>query len=86
MAVLGMPHICPGETAYIPFEIELIPGAVHYFSYASMILPSNDAFVANGNPLAFPIFSESGEFLPVQVESMGVLLWMLVLKGMMRSP
>jgi len=36
-----------------------------------MILPSNDAFVANGSPVTFPIFSESGEFLPVLVESMG---------------
>jgi len=24
-----------------------------YFSYASMLIPSNDAFIANGNPLAF---------------------------------
>jgi len=63
--------ICPGESSYIPFEITLVPDTVHYFSYASMILPSNDAFVANGDPLAFPLFSESGTFLPVRVESMG---------------
>ncbi|MGD1804089.1 spondin domain-containing protein [Dapis sp. BLCC M126] len=36
-----------------------------YFSYASMILPSNDAFIANGNPVAFDVFDESGNFLGV---------------------
>jgi len=68
---VGSGPICPGETVSIPFEIELIPGTIHYFSYASMILPSNDAFVANGSPLAFPIFSESGEFQPVLITSTG---------------
>ena len=36
---VGTGPICAGETAYIPFEIELVPDTVHYFSYASMILP-----------------------------------------------
>ena len=27
-----------------------------------MVLPSNDAFVANGNPLAHPIFGADGSF------------------------
>ncbi len=34
-----------------------------YFSYASMIIPSNDAFVANGNPLAHKIFDDNGHFV-----------------------
>ena len=32
-------------------------GANNYFSYASMVLPSNDFFIANGNPLAHDISS-----------------------------
>jgi hypothetical protein len=31
-----------------------------YFSFASMVIPSNDAFIGNGNPLAYPIFDLSG--------------------------
>ena len=46
--VVGGAPICPGETVELPFEFALVPGATHYFSYASMILPSNDAFVAIG--------------------------------------
>lgn len=34
-----------------------------YFSYASMVIPSNDAFVANGNPMAHEIFDEDGNIV-----------------------
>ncbi len=33
-----------------------------YFSYGAMFFPSNDAFIANGNPLAWEIFDGSGKF------------------------
>ena len=59
---VGGAPICPGETVELPFEFALVPGVTHYFSYASMILPSNDAFVANGNPKAHPIFTAGGDF------------------------
>lgn len=32
----------------------------HYFSYASMVIPSSDAFVANGNSIAHEIFDDHG--------------------------
>ncbi len=39
------------------------PSIERYFSYASMVIPSNDAFVANGSPLAHEIFNERGRFV-----------------------
>lgn len=39
------------------------PSVERYFSYASMVIPSNDTFVANGNPLAHEIFNDQGEFV-----------------------
>ncbi len=39
------------------------PYVERYFSYASMVIPSNDAFVANGSPLAHKIFDENGRFV-----------------------
>lgn len=39
------------------------PAAERYFSYASMIIPSNDAFLANGSPLAHEIFNDNGQFV-----------------------
>lgn len=34
-----------------------------FFSYASMVIPSNDAFIANGNPEAHEIFNSQGHFV-----------------------
>lgn len=56
------PVISPGQSATLDFDVtEDVDGPL-YFSYASMVLPSNDAFVANGNPLAHTILSASGKF------------------------
>ena len=52
----GPPPIQPGETASQTFDIR-IDGSNRYFSYVSMVLPSNDFFVANGNPLAHDLMS-----------------------------
>ncbi|MEM7219367.1 MAG: spondin domain-containing protein [Pseudomonadota bacterium] len=43
--------------------LNLDPTVDRYFSYSSMVIPSNDAFIANGNPLAHKVFDESGNFV-----------------------
>ena len=45
------------------FDLDGSLPSSRYFSYASMVIPSNDAFIANGNPLAHAIFDASGDFL-----------------------
>lgn len=57
---VGDAPICPGEKAILRFSFDVVPNTKHYFSYASMILPSNDAFVANGNPTEHLIVSDAG--------------------------
>ena len=47
-------------------ELEVDPSN-RYFSYASMFLPSNDAFVGNDNPLASEIFDEEGNFIAQEI-------------------
>ncbi|MEM9082131.1 MAG: spondin domain-containing protein [Planctomycetota bacterium] len=43
-----------------------------YFSYASMVIPSNDLFIANGNPFAHLIFNVDGSFAgPVTIDIFG---------------
>ena len=34
-----------------------------YFSFASMVIPSNDAFIANMDPMSFRLFDSAGDFL-----------------------
>jgi hypothetical protein len=53
----------PGETSSMDFTLDPLDLANRYFSYASMVIPSNDAFIANGNPLAFQLFGATGTFL-----------------------
>ena len=55
--------IDPGETISQTFLLDNTASTSQYFSYASMVIPSNDAFIANGNPLAHQIFDGSGNFL-----------------------
>ena len=61
--VVGGAPIAPGATVSQTFELDASDQESAYFSYASMILPSNDFFVANGDPLAHRIFDENGEFM-----------------------
>ncbi|MGK7890904.1 MAG: spondin domain-containing protein [Leptolyngbyaceae cyanobacterium] len=60
--VSGTP-ILPNIAASQTFVLD--PNAIdsRYFSYAAMILPSNDTFIGNGNPTAIAIFDESGNFV-----------------------
>ncbi len=48
---LGRP-ILAGESTSAIFNLDSGSNANRYFSYASMILPSNDYYIANGNPTA----------------------------------
>ena len=56
IASAGPPPITPGESTSQLFTID-IDGSNRYFSYASMVLPSNDYYIANGNPTAHDLMS-----------------------------
>ena len=56
----GPPPLEIGESTSFIFDVD---ASNQYFSYASMVLPSNDAFIANGDPLAHEIFDDEGNFL-----------------------
>ena len=56
----GAPLFDPGFTTQQVFELD--PTVNQYFSYVSMILPSNDAFIGNGDPKRHQIFNNDGNF------------------------
>ncbi|MEM9352880.1 MAG: spondin domain-containing protein [Planctomycetota bacterium] len=56
------PLIDAGNTASATIDI-MNASAYQYFSYASMVIPSNDAFIGNGNPTAVQVFDAAGNFL-----------------------
>jgi hypothetical protein len=65
------PVFSPGEMTI--FNLDVGDSTVNrYFSYASMVVPSNDLFVANGNAFAHAIFDAAGNFNgPTVIEIFG---------------
>ncbi len=55
--------IAPGETVEFTFEVDPLDPSTRFFSYATMVIPSNDFCLSNGSPVRHPVFSESGEFI-----------------------
>jgi hypothetical protein len=56
----GAPVFDPGES--VTFVIDLDPTLHPYFSFMSMLIPSNDAFIANDDPMGLELFDENGDF------------------------
>lgn len=62
----GMPRpIFGGETATAEIEIT-DETAQRFFSFLSMVVPTNDTFIGNGDPTEFEIFDAAGTFLGPQ--------------------
>lgn len=59
--VVGGAPIAPGDIARTTLAVD--PTTGRFFNYAAMVLPSNDTFIANGNPEAFQVFDENGNFI-----------------------
>ena len=61
------PVLSPGESVTV--SVDAGDSSVNrWFSYASMVVPTNDLFVGNGNPFAHEVFDASGNFNgPVEI-------------------
>lgn len=59
---VGQGPIAPGETVSEGFVLGVDRPEMVYFNYAAMVLPSNDAWIANGNEKAYPLYNRQGEF------------------------
>ena len=59
----GAPVVDPGETATLQFDLD--PASDRYFSYLSMVIPSNDLFIGNPDQMAHEIFDIAGDFTDI---------------------
>ena len=55
--------LLPGQIGSASFLLDSLNPFHRFFSYASMVLPSNDFWYANGNPQSHPVFDENGNFV-----------------------
>ncbi|MEO0363513.1 MAG: spondin domain-containing protein [Pseudomonadota bacterium] len=61
----GPPTIDPGETGVT--EVDIVdPAGNRFFSFFSMIVPTNDTFFGNDDATAFELFDAAGNFLGPQ--------------------
>ncbi len=58
-----IPPIAPGGTAHMTFLLDPTADTSRYASFAPMVIPSNDAFVANLDPTARAVFDADGNFV-----------------------
>ena len=70
---VGVPGpIDPGETASFTLNVNPDQVGQGFFTWATMVIPSNDAFLAvPDNALADPIFDENGNFTPLTIQRFG---------------
>ena len=62
--------IGPGATA-MSGVINVDDASGAYFSYGAMVIPSNDFFIANGDPRAHPLFDAEGNLQPLDFFVLG---------------
>lgn len=64
-----------GETETFTVTLEGTPEENRYFSFASMLFPTNDGFIGNDDPQAYEIFDESGNFVGADFIVTGADAW-----------
>jgi hypothetical protein len=63
--------IFPGSTVSLKIVIDVSLPSSRFFSYAAMVVPSNDAFISNENSKAHEIVDSCGKFARVDITVMG---------------
>lgn len=58
-----IPPFAPRQSNTVVLELDPTNPRHRYISFASMVIPSNDAFIGNSNPQAHPIFDDNGALL-----------------------
>lgn len=70
----AFPPFAPGAKASGDFSLNPASPAHRYFSFASMVIPSNDAFIANGDPTSIPVFDGNGKFVGADFMILGSMV------------
>lgn len=71
----GIGPIGPGQSTQRVVTIDESAASSLYFSWASMVIPSNDAFVGNDNARQHRLFSSAGAFVGMDFIVLGSQVW-----------
>ncbi len=73
--VVGMPAgpLLPGATAFTDFTVD--PSINRFFTFGSMVVPSNDHFIGNDNPMQYMLFNAAGQLNISTISQFGRDVW-----------
>ena len=71
----NLPDQLPGETTSTTFTLNLDPINNRFFSYAGMLIPTNDGFIGNDDPTAIELFDENNNFIGAEFLVLGNEVW-----------
>lgn len=70
----GIPPLAPGEMGSVQLEVDGNLANGRYLSFLAMVIPSNDAFIGNDDPMHFEIFNGSGQFQGADMTLTGTMV------------
>ncbi len=65
--------LLPGGTASAIFDVD--PSVNRFFTFASMVVPSNDFFIGNDNPAQYELFDTNGNLLINSITQTSDEIW-----------
>ena len=65
--------LTPGATGSATFTID--PSINRFFSFGSMVVPSNDSFIGNDSPTQYQLLDENGNLLINEITQYGNDIW-----------
>lgn len=63
----------PGQSATASFAVD--PLLNPFFTFAAMVVPSNDFFIGNDSPMAWRLFDAAGQLLISQIDQLAADIW-----------
>jgi PEP-CTERM motif len=65
--------LLPGATAMLTVDVD--PALNPFFTFASMVVPSNDFFIGNDSPTRYQVFDAAGNLLLGQIDQKARQIW-----------
>jgi len=63
----------PGESAFSDFSVD--PSINRFFTFGSMVVPSNDHWIGNDNPMQYMLFNAMGQLNISAISQFGRQIW-----------
>jgi len=65
--------LLPGQTGFVDITVD--SSINRFFTFAAMVVPSNDYFIGNDSGTQYRVFDDQGNFLPTVIEQRGRDIW-----------